>query len=85
VTGSPALAALFFEDEVEGAAGLGGELLAHDIRGAEGAGFLAFFDEGDAKGGGDFFDEVAAAGFPMVRSWAWETRGQGSFSFTFAP
>ena len=60
---SLALAGHFFEDEVEGAAGLGGELLAHDFNGAEGAGFLAFFDEGADEGEADFFYEIAAACF----------------------
>ncbi len=61
--GLPALAAHFFEDDVEWAAGLGGELLAHDVYGAEGAGFLAFFDEGADEGDADFFHEIAAACF----------------------
>ena len=60
---SLALAGHFFEDEVEGAAGLGGELLAHDFDSAEGAGFLAFFDEGADEGEADFFYEIAAACF----------------------
>ena len=60
---SLALAGHFFEDEVEGGAGLGGELLAHDFDGAKGAGFLAFFYEGADEGEADFLYEIAAACF----------------------
>ena len=58
-----AFEAHFFEGEVEGAACLGGELLAHDLDGAEGSGFLALFDEGADEGDADFLHEIAAACF----------------------
>jgi hypothetical protein len=64
---SLALAGHFFEDEVEGAAGLGGELLAHDFNGAElgvkdeGGLVDAFGGEGLADaGGGGFAAEIGA-------------------------